>query len=275
MAHRILVIDPDIAFATLLKEALEHTGQYEVRTLGDGSDPPGVLASNDFAMVILDMGLSHPPALQVAQAVRARHPELPLVIIPFDGDTPPAEISALGIQGVLTKPFFLPDLPGLVAHALGLPWPSAAVEPPPTPPAPAPAAPPSRAARAPSQVMRATDVNEALTALARELDAEAVMLTQGNELVAHAGRLERPAAEQLAHVILESWQASTRVAQLLGREKVRFEQSMHEGNDYMLYSLSVSEDMILSIALRASTPLGMIRYHTKQAAQAITRLVAG
>lgn len=275
MAHRILVIDPDTAFATLLKEALEHTGQYEVCTIGDGSDPLGVLASSNFAMVILDMGLSHPPAPQVAQAVRGQHPELPLVIIPFDGDTPPAEISALGIQGVLTKPFFLPDLPGLIARALGISLPSVPVEPTPASTAPAPAAAPIRAARAPSQAARATDVNEALTALARELDAEAVMLTHGNELVAHAGRLERPAAEQLARVILESWQASTRVAQLLGREKVRFEQSMHEGDDYMLYSLSVSEDTILSIALRASTPLGMIRYHTKQAAQAITRLVAG
>jgi DNA-binding NtrC family response regulator len=116
--QRILVIDPDIAFATLLKESLEQTLLYQITTANDGQAVLDTLAQDGWAMVILDLGLTDPPAEQVAQSVRAQHPELPLMVIPLDGDALPPEISALGIQGVLTKPFFLPDLSSLVARAM-------------------------------------------------------------------------------------------------------------------------------------------------------------
>jgi len=105
-----------------------------------------------------------------------------------------------------------------------------------------------------------------------ELNAETVMLTCGDDLVAHAGRLAREEAEQLGRVIVASWRASAQVAKLLGREKVRFEQSMHEGGDYVLYSLSVAGEMVLSVVLNSHTPLGIVRYHTKHTAETIAKL---
>ena len=68
-------------------------------------------------------------------------------------------------------------------------------------------------------------------------------------------------------MVSESWQASARVAAALGREQVRFEQSLHEGEDYLLYSLAAAANIVLSVALRADRPLGMIRYNTKQTAK--------
>jgi CheY-like chemotaxis protein len=270
--QRILVIDPDIGFATLLKESLEQTQLYEIITAHDGQAAPGTLAQDGWAMMILDLGLNDPPAAQVAQSVRAQHPELPLIVIPLDGDTPPPEISALGIQGVLTKPFFLPDLPSLVARAMSAQSP--------TPASPAmvvtPEPPPQPALVEPSHGTRSTGdkakLAAPLSALARELNAEAVMLTCGDDLVAHAGRLAREEAEPLGRVIVASWRASAQVAKLLGREKVRFEQSMHEGGDYVLYSLSVAGEMVLSVALNSHTPLGIVRYHTKHTAETIAKL---
>jgi predicted regulator of Ras-like GTPase activity (Roadblock/LC7/MglB family) len=120
-----------------------------------------------------------------------------------------------------------------------------------------------------------TELTGRLATLARELNADAVLLTCGNDLVAHSGRFKRPEAEQLARVIVESWHASAKVAQLLGREKVRFEQSMHESGDYLLYSLAVMEDTVLTVALDSSTPLGITRYHTKRTAEAIAKMVGG
>jgi predicted regulator of Ras-like GTPase activity (Roadblock/LC7/MglB family) len=113
-----------------------------------------------------------------------------------------------------------------------------------------------------------------LSALARELNAEAVMLTCGDDLVAHAGRLAREDAEQLGHAIVASWRASAQVAKLLGREKVCFEQSMHEGGDYVLYSLSTAGEMVLSVAVNSNTPLGIVRYHTRRTAETIAKLAA-
>jgi len=272
--QRILVIDPDMAFATLLKESLEQTQLYEIVTAHDGQAALGALAQDGWAMAILDLGLTDPPAGQMAQSVHAQHPELPLMVIPLDGDTLPPEISTLGVQGVLTKPFFLPDLPGLVARAMSAQSPtpvsSAMAETPELPVQPTRAE-PGNSARWTGDKAKLT---APLSALARELNAETVMLTCGDDLVAHAGRLAREEAEQLGRVIVASWRASAQVAKLLGREKVRFEQSMQEGSDYVLYSLSVKGEMVLTVALNSHTPLGIVRYHTKRAAETIAKLTA-
>ena len=274
MKQRILVIDPDMAFATLLKESLEQTQLYEIVTAHDGQAALGALAQDGWAMVILDLGLTDPPAGQMAQSVHAQHPELPLMVIPLDGDTLPPEISTLGVQGVLTKPFFLPDLPGLVARAMSAQSPtpvSPAMAETPEPPVQPARAEPGNGARWTGDKAK---LAAPLSALARELNAETVMLTCGDDLVAHAGRLAREEAEQLGRVIVASWRASAQVAKLLGREKVRFEQSMQEGSDYVLYSLSVKGEMVLTVALNSHTPLGIVRYHTKRAAETIAKLTA-
>jgi CheY-like chemotaxis protein len=272
--QRILVIDPDMAFATLLKESLEQTQLYEIITANDGQAALGALAQDGWAMVILDLGLTDPPAGQMAQLVHTQHPELPLMVIPLDGDTLPPEIRTLSVQGVLTKPFFLPDLPGLVARAMSAPSPTpvspAMAETPEPPMQPAHAEPGNGARWTGDKAKLAAP----LSALARELNAETVMLTCGDDLVAHAGRLAREEAEPLGRVIVASWRASAQVAKLLGREKVRFEQSMQEGSDYVLYSLSVKGETVLTVALNSHTPLGIVRYHTKRAAETIAKLAA-
>ncbi len=269
MKRRILVIDPDIAFATLLKESLEQTQLYQITTANDSQSTLDALAQDGWAMVILDLGLTDPPAEQVAQSVRARYPELPLTVIPLDGDALPPEIGALGIQSVLTKPFFLPDLPSLVARAMStqspVPVSPARVE------IPEPPAQPGRGARWAGDKAK---LAAPLSALARELGAEAVMLTCGDDLVAHTGRLAREDAEQLGHAIVASRRASAQVAKLLGREEMCFEQSMHEGNGYVLYSLNTAGEMVLSVALNSNTPLGIVRYHTRRTAETISKLAA-
>jgi CheY-like chemotaxis protein len=274
VTQRILVIDPDIAFATLLKEGLEQTQLYQIATAHDRQSTLDALAHDGWAMVILDLGLTDPPAEQVAQSVRARYPELPLTVIPLDGDTLPPTISTLGIQGVLTKPFFLPDLPSLVACTMNAQPPtpaSPAMAETPEPPTQPALAQPSRGARWAGDKAK---LAAPLSALARELNAETVMLTCGDDLVAHAGRLAREEAEQLGRVIVASWRASAQVAKLLGREKVHFKQSMQEGSDYVLYSLSVKGEMVLTAATNSHTSLGIVRYHTKRAAETIAKLAA-
>lgn len=324
MAQRVLVIDPDVAFATLLKEGLEMTQSYQVTTANDGRMALDASARERFALVVVDMGLADPPAVEMARAIREKQPDVPLMVIPVDGDAAPPEMVAIGINGVLTKPFFLPDLPALVTTAItgqapepgqfpspfnmpapgvltSAPTPAPAAPPshsraapPPPPPSrrtaverePAPSREPSplRESSAPRQAISSrtgrpidlskyeTTLTSHLNALSREINAEAVMVTAGDRLVSHVGRFTRQEAEQLALGIIDSWAASARVAELLGREQVRFEQSLHEGGDYLLYSLSAAEGIVLSIVLRGNTPLGMIRYHAKRTAESIARI---
>jgi predicted regulator of Ras-like GTPase activity (Roadblock/LC7/MglB family) len=212
------------------------------------------------------------------------------MVIPFDDV--PDEVISLGIQGTLPKPFFLPNIPAQIEGAMSRPVGVAAAEPEPeaeiyieppveavAPEEPVPAeavepAPLPISARPSPELLAhlATEsqrLTDHLRHLSRELNADAVLLTCGDELVAYAGHFNRTEAEALAETVSESWLASARVAAALGREQVRFEQSLHEGEDYLLYSLAASNAVVLSVALRADRPLGMIRYNTKQTAEAL------
>jgi len=208
-------------------------------------------------------------------ACGASQPELRLMIIPLDCAT--EEVLQLGIQGTLSQAVFPARHSGtdrsgrfcdpLVYHISSQYQRRRPSRAPPAVRQPESAAPGSTAAPV-SRPERATaptrlrapfgnagpPLDRASAAnLARELNADAVLLTYGSELVAYAGRFGLAEAEQLARVVVDSWQASARVAAALGREKVRFEQSLHEGQDYLLYSLSAADE-IVSVSRPARRP---------------------
>lgn len=288
MPDQILIVDSDEAFATILKEGIEMGGDMRATVVTSAADARNTAARGLLAMAIVDLGLEGEDPLALLHNLRERDPEIRLMVIPLDGV--PDEVVALGIQGTLSKPFFLPDIPAQIEGALSRPLGalpseteaeeipvetlidvppperSAAVEEATVAPEPAaPAAiPPELLAHLANESHR---ISDHLRFLSRELNADAVLLTYGAELVAYAGHFGRADAERLAQVVCESWRASARVAAALGREQVRFEQSLHEGEDYLLYSLATAGDIVLSVALRSDRPLGMIRYNTKQTAQ--------
>jgi DNA-binding response OmpR family regulator/predicted regulator of Ras-like GTPase activity (Roadblock/LC7/MglB family) len=287
VTSHILIVDGDEAFATILKEGIEMGGEYRATVATTASEARNEIASGHLAMAVVDMGLDADDPLELLKTLRERDPEIRLMVIPLD--EVPDEVLALGIQGTLPKPFFLPDIPAQIEGALSRPVGARPAEqemeevvvemPVEAPQVEAPAlvkevAPsPEPPALTPSPELLAHLANESqrlsdhLRYLSRELNADAVLLTYGTHLLAYAGHFGRADAERLAQVVSESWQASVRVAAALGREQVRFEQSLHEGEDYLLYSLAASADIILSVALRTDRPLGMIRYNTKQTAQ--------
>jgi DNA-binding response OmpR family regulator len=293
VTSHILIVDSDEAFATILKEGIEMGGDYKADIVTTALEARNVAARGQLAMAIVDMGLDVDDPLELLRTLRERHPELRLMVIPANGS--PDSALDLGIQGTLSKPFFMPEIPAQIESALSravgaspaeskpeqatvdapvvvgrpeIPTPAAVVEP---APEKAPSTPPAELlAHLATESQRLT---ENLRYLLRELNADAVLLTYGTELVAYAGQFGRAEAERLAQVVSESWQASARVAAALGREKVRFEQSLHEGEDYLLYSLATTSEIVLSVALRADRPLGMIRYNTKQTAQELAPIL--
>lgn len=292
VTDRILIVDNDEAFATILKEGIELGGEYEASVVTSAYEARSVASQRQLAMAIVDMGLQDADALELLQNLRQEDPELRLMIIPLD--VPPDEALDLGIQGTLSKPFFMPEIPAQIESALSRPVGAlppeheevvveAAIEVALSEPAEAIAAAetvvPAPAMAGPSSEMLAHLAREShrltdhLRYLSRELNADAVLLTYHAELVAYAGHFGRADAERLAQVVSDSWKASKRVAAALGREKVRFEQSLHEGEDYLLYSLATGKDIVLSVALRADRPLGMIRYNTKRTAQELRSLL--
>jgi CheY-like chemotaxis protein len=295
----VLIVDSNEAFATILKEGLEQSDEYTTTVTTDGTGAQQALQSGEFALVIIDLGLEDPDGITLARTIREQRPDQPLMLIPLMGEELPAEAASLDIQGVLTKPFFFPELPGIIGSALGRgpalapaapPAPTTIEEAAPAARAPAAAAPPPGpvppARQEPDQadIERLAEVRgrisekrlqrivQAMNGLAQDLNADVVLLSCAGGLIAHAGRLATEGADGLAQIVGENWRTSARVAQILGREQVRFEQSV-DGGQHMFYSVAIAGDIILSAAMSTSSPLGMVRHSAKATATTLQRLI--
>lgn len=280
---RILVVDPNVAFATLLHEELQRQG-YDVVGASDFNEALACARADGLDLALLDMALEEPGAIALGQQLREIHPTLRLVLIPLMGETLSPEVAtSLAIQGVLPKPFFLPELPERIEAALRAPLIPLGIKtmdtmPPPSAPEPAPAA-PATPKPAANSALKATvarqrkTIERIMSNLAQEVSADAVVLTVDDEMAAWVGLLKKEDADAMAQAVIQGWITSVQVARILGREQVRFEQSI-AGGDYMLYALSVNAAMILAVAIRGASALGLLRHRARGAVEEIADLCA-
>lgn len=315
----ILVVDSDEGFGFMLKEGLQNSGQYSAKCVHSGSDALQAVVEQAYDLVIIDMALTDMPPAKLVQAIREAKNGMRIMMIPLIGQDLPDKIKTLEINGILTKPFFVGDLPDLIDQATGqrknAPAPAPAPPPvakpaTPTPAAPAPtprpvAAPappppvPPALKTAPAAVESAivVDENSSLTFITvpqetirylraneteilrllddlnREVRAEAILLIAGLELIAQAGMLSRTQCRELTLLVAQSSQAAAQAASFLGERAGRFAQSLHEGSEYRLYSLSLGEGILLSLALSSNVPLGMIRHQCRQTADQLAKFI--
>jgi CheY-like chemotaxis protein len=266
--HSILILDSDVAFATMVQEGLKQNGEFSVTVATSGDQALQELATGEVDLAIVDLGLTDPDGAALARILRQQQPNLRLMLIPLVGEEIPPDLADLQVQGVLPKPFFLPELPGRIADALARPVggsPGTAEA--------APVEPDKLTGLLAALRERTPEIVQEMALLSQEISAEAVILTCGGSLIAHTGWLSAEAADELAQTVGESWHTSARVAQILGRKQLRFEQSV-EGGEHMFYSLAVAGDIIISAALRAGVPLGIIRHQTKAAAETLRGLIS-
>lgn len=314
----ILVVDSDEGFGFMLKEGLQNSGQYTAKWVHSGSDALHAVVEQAFDLVIIDMALMDMPPAKLVQAIREAKNGMRIMMIPLIGQDLPDKIKALEINGILTKPFFVGDLPDLIDQATGQrksvpqtrpaptpppvkpavpPPPARPAAVPPTAPPPAPVVP--QAAPAPVAVESAimvdenspltfvtvpqetirylraneTEILRLLDDLNREVRAEAILLIAGLELIAQAGMLSRVQCRELTLLVAQSSQAAAQAASFLGERAGRFAQSLHEGSEYRLYSLSLGEGILLSLALSSNVPLGMIRHQCRQTADQLAKFI--
>lgn len=256
LSHRILIVDPNQAFASMLEQSLKEAGDFSPRAVNRGKDALKAIAEREYDLAIVDMGLEDMEGAALLRQMRQSHPRMRLAVIPLEGDQVPAELGNLDLQGALPKPFFLPELPGRITAFLSRPVGGEEAAP------VAPAAP----------AVPASHLTPILARLAQEVGAEAVILSRNEQMIAHVGSLSIEEISTLAGIAYESWQTSARVARILGKEQLRFEQSI-EGDEHLLYSLALSNELILSIVIRGRVHLGMIRHQAKESVEAIRQLI--
>ena len=107
---RILVVEDDRKVASFVQSGLEQQG-YAVDVLHEGTSAGEQAAAIDYDAVILDLMLPGRSGLQVLRDVRARKPQLPVMILTAK-DSLDQRVAGLdsGADDYMVKPFALAEL---------------------------------------------------------------------------------------------------------------------------------------------------------------------
>ena len=72
----ILIIDSDLAFATMLQEGLQQGGEYRATVATRGDEALQALTADEFDLAVVDLGLTDPDGITLARALRQRQADL-------------------------------------------------------------------------------------------------------------------------------------------------------------------------------------------------------
>ena len=107
---RILIAEDDQVLADGLLRALRATG-YAVDQVGSGSEADAALATHEFDLVILDLGLPKMHGFEVLRNLRGRGSSMPVLILTA-ADSVEQRVKGLdlGADDYMAKPFSLQEL---------------------------------------------------------------------------------------------------------------------------------------------------------------------
>ena len=107
---RVLVVEDERGIADLIRQGLEADG-YAVTCVHDGDEGERQALTGDFALLLLDVLLPGKSGLEILSAVRARRPDLPVIMLTALGETKD-KVEGLdrGADDYLAKPFALEEL---------------------------------------------------------------------------------------------------------------------------------------------------------------------
>jgi DNA-binding response OmpR family regulator len=107
---RVLVVEDEKKVASFIQSALEQDG-YAVDVLPDGDDAGAQAGIIDYDCVVLDLMLPGRSGFQVLRDIRARKPELPVIILSAQA-SPDERVAGLnaGADDYMAKPFVVAEL---------------------------------------------------------------------------------------------------------------------------------------------------------------------
>jgi CheY-like chemotaxis protein len=256
MPRSILIVDANPGFAGMLNQALAAVG-FEC-TLAASARTAALHASTAHVdLAILDFHLPDAPAEELIQVLRSLRPNIILLGIPPDNNPDNPIVSQLGLQGALTKPFYLPDLVPYIAGLLGV-----EVAPPPEEyPEEAAEGEPGRIKPPPpkkstSRIPWLEDSRRADAWLEQVSAANPVlacMITRGAELHAGAGALSREKLALLARRVSEMWTGTS------GGTILQYVRIPPDDTECLFYSVSIALDLDLTLFFDRQTTLTAAR----------------
>ncbi len=118
--HKVLLVDDDPSLLRVLAIRLRHDG-YQVEVTSDGRSALAALPSFRPHVVVTDMRMDGMDGLTLFDAIRAREPTTPVIVLTAHGNIPDAvEATQRGVFAYLTKPFDRQQLISTIERASNL-----------------------------------------------------------------------------------------------------------------------------------------------------------
>jgi CheY-like chemotaxis protein len=109
---RILYIEDEQIVINVTKQILEYLG-FEVDVLMQSREAISLLKtqSEDYDLIITDMNMPHMNGIELSKILLEIRPDIPIILCTGSGNAiDEEEIRALGIKGILPKPFLITDI---------------------------------------------------------------------------------------------------------------------------------------------------------------------
>ncbi len=109
---RILYIEDEQTVMKVTKQILEHLG-FEVDVLMQSRQAISLLKtqSEDYDLIITDMNMPHMNGIELSKILLEIRPDIPIILCTGSANSmDEEEIRALGIKGILPKPFMIEDI---------------------------------------------------------------------------------------------------------------------------------------------------------------------
>ncbi|MDF3059506.1 MAG: response regulator [Rariglobus sp.] len=120
---RILLIEDDISFRTMLCVALRQMG-HEVIEASEGSHGVGLYQTGNFDLVITDLIMPGQEGIETITQLIKAYPSVKIIAMSGGGRTTPDSYlkmaKRLGAKEALTKPFSMQELNGAVDRVLAM-----------------------------------------------------------------------------------------------------------------------------------------------------------
>ncbi len=245
MAIPLIVVTPDSHFGDLLRRNLEDGRRFTFHILPKVEEAETRLQKLDGTLAFLDTAASDSDVLQAGRLLRRINPQMRFIIASGTGWH--AALEELQPLGYISKPFYLPDLMGMMDKLFPL-----AKDKTTRPVQTDVQAAPATASETPwlADVTRAA---QHLTRLTLESSAQAALITRNDELWAYAGQLPQSAARELAETV-------ARYRDRRGEsDLLRFIRLASTNADHMLYATRLGGNMVLALIFDAETPFSTIR----------------
>ena len=114
---KILVVDDEPQVCEAVKMLLEFAG-HEVITAGNGSEALALFDHNEFHVVVTDYKMSGMKGDELAQALKARRPGQPVIMLTAHAEMiKTTAVPLAGVDQLVSKPFQLADLEDAIKKA--------------------------------------------------------------------------------------------------------------------------------------------------------------